>query len=876
MTPERWKQVEELFESALARAPGDRSAFLADACSGDASLRQQVETLIHSFEQAGSFIEAPAMKRALEQTLVDDPALSMSGRRVGSYKLVREIGRGGMGSVYLAVRADDEFQKRVAIKLIKRGMDTDYIVRRFRNERQILASLDHTNIARLLDGGTTDDGLPYFVMEYVEGLPLHHYCDTQKLSVNERLRLFRKVCSAVHFAHQNLIIHRDLKPGNILVTADGTPKLLDFGIAKILNPEIAAHTLDPTTAALRMMTPEYASPEQARGESASVVSDVYTLGVLLYELLTDHRPYRLSNRAPHELARIICEEEPDRPSVVVNLIEVFQPYGGEPVEITPETVARNRSTAPDQLRRQLSGSLDNIVLKALRKEPQRRYQSVEQLSEDISRHLEGLPVSAPSFYPQPARAELSTDETPTASRSLAVIPFKVLRVEEKADEFLGMAMADAIITKLSNIGRIMVRPTSAVLKYFDGEQNVLHAGYELGVGYVLDGRIQRAGERMRVTVQLVRVRDGASLWAEKFDESYTDIFALEDSISEQVAQALIPRLSGEERERLHRRETDNPEAYRAYLRGRFYWNKFTDESFAKAIEKFREAISLDPEYALAYVGVADYFNWAAIYGLAAPRDCFPQAKAAATRALELDDSLAEAHAALAFTRLCFDWNGDAAERSFARALELNPNDPNAHHWYSNLLCARGRLDEAVVEMRRAQELNPLSLMEKSMTGWICYQARRYEQAVEEINKALAMDHDFGNGHMILGCVYERMGLYDEAIRVLGKAVELMGGSTIPLWFLGHALAVSGRRDEALEIVARLQNPARDAYVSPYYFALIYAGLNERDEAFDWLEKAFEARDEWLIWLGTEPKLDDLRSDPRFADLLRRVGLAGDG
>jgi serine/threonine protein kinase/Tol biopolymer transport system component/tetratricopeptide (TPR) repeat protein len=875
MTPERWKKVEEVFEAALERSPEERRGYLAEVCAGDEALRGQVETLIASYEAAGSFIEAPAIAPDSARTLIDENSPAMVGRRVGSYKLVREIGRGGMGSVYLAVRADDEFQKRVAIKLIKRGMDTDFIIRRFRNERQILASLDHPYIARLLDGGTTEDGLPYFVMEYVEGQPIHFYCDAQRLSVQERLKLFVKVCSAVHYAHQNLIIHRDLKPSNIIVTSDGTPKLLDFGIAKILNPEISSQTLDPTTAALRLMTPEYASPEQVRGEGASVASDVYTLGVMLYELLTDHRPYRIRSHMPQDLVHIICEVEPERPSTAINQIEVIPLDGREPIEITPESVSRARNSTLEQLRRQLSGSLDNIVLKAMSKAPQRRYQTVEELSEDIKRYLDGQAVLAPNYFPPGAVSsqEIRTEEPSTASRSIAVLPFKVLRTEEKSDEFLGMGLTDAIITKLSNIHRIMVRPTSSVLKYFDGEHNVQAAGYELDVGFVLDGRVQRVGDRVRVTVQLVRVRDGTPLWATKFDENCSDIFAVEDSISEQVAQALMPRLTGAELELLHKRETEDANAYQAYLKGRYYWNKFSDEGFERALEHFKEAIRLDPDYAQAYVGIADYYNWVAIYGLRAPKDCFPQAKAAATQALELDDTLADAHAALGFTTLCYEWDGAAAEKHFRRALELNPHSAPAHHWYSNLLAATGRFEEAIAEMKRTQEINPLSLMDKSMTGWIFYQSRRYEAAVAELLNSLEMDREFGNSYMILGGVYERLGRYEDAEQMIRRAFEFMTGSVVPYWFLGHALAVAGRRQEALAIIERLRALSAERYVSPYYFALIYAGLEEREAALDWLERAYESRDEWLIWLGTEPKLDALREEPRFKALLSRVGLA---
>ena len=309
--------------------------------------------------------------------------------------MLREIGHGGMGQVYLAVRADDEYKKRVALKIVKRGMGTQNIVRRFRNERQILAGLDHPNIAKLLDGGTTEDGLPYFVMEYVEGKPITDYCDDRKLSTVERLKLFRQVCAAIQYAHQNLVVHRDIKPSNILVTDEGIPKLVDFGIAKLLNPDLSGLTLNPTATAMRLMTPEYASPEQVRGENITTASDVYSLGVVLYELLTGHRPYRVKNRLPHEILRIVCEGEPEKPSTAVSRVEeVSTRDGSHTITLTPEVVSRTREGEPEKLRRKLRGDLDNIVMMAMRKEPQRRYTTVNQLSEEVRRHLEGMPVVA--------------------------------------------------------------------------------------------------------------------------------------------------------------------------------------------------------------------------------------------------------------------------------------------------------------------------------------------------------------------------------------------------------------------------------------------------------------------------------------------------
>ncbi len=394
MTPERWQQVKDLLQGALELGSERRAEFLDRACVNDELLRVEVESLVASHEQMGAFINEPPLDCVADLVTHFDEK-SLEGKLIGPYKIVREIGRGGMGDVYLAVRADDEYRKRVAIKLVKRGMDTNNILRRFRNERQILASLDHPNTAKLLDGGTTQDGLPYFVMEYIEGVPINEYCDTHKLSTVERLKLFRIVCLAVHSAHQNLVVHRDIKPSNILITSGGVPKLLDFGIAKLLNPELSAETIDPTATSLRLMTPEYASPEQVRGETITTASDIYSLGVVLYELLTGHRPYRVKALLPQEMLRVICEEDPVKPSTAVSRVEEMTAVDGvSTLMLTPDTVSKTREGQPEKLRRRLVGDLDNIVLMAMRKEARRRYASVEQFSEDIRRHLEGLPVIA--------------------------------------------------------------------------------------------------------------------------------------------------------------------------------------------------------------------------------------------------------------------------------------------------------------------------------------------------------------------------------------------------------------------------------------------------------------------------------------------------
>jgi eukaryotic-like serine/threonine-protein kinase len=387
MLPERWNEVKDKLHAALQLEPAGRAAYLAEVGGADLDLQRELESLIAFHEQTGTdFLNVPLaqVNFALESQVAPDALL---GRRVGSYQIMGQIGVGGMGEVYRAFRADDEYKKQVAIKLVRAGQNSDFVVNRFKNERQILASLDHPNIARLLDGGTTENGVPYFVMELIEGHPIDEHCDAHKLPTTDRLKLFLQVCSAVQFAHQHLFIHRDIKPGNVLVTSDGVPKLLDFGIAKILEGSAVAAPFEPTLTMLRVLTPGYASPEQIKGEPVTTASDVYSLGVVLYELLAGHSPYRVASRTPHELSRAVCEFEPEKPSLAVRQTDAAQ-------HTTPARVSAMSDGSPEKLSRRLSGDLDNIVLMALRKEPQRRYASVEQFAEDIRRHLEIMPVLA--------------------------------------------------------------------------------------------------------------------------------------------------------------------------------------------------------------------------------------------------------------------------------------------------------------------------------------------------------------------------------------------------------------------------------------------------------------------------------------------------
>jgi serine/threonine protein kinase/tetratricopeptide (TPR) repeat protein len=900
MTPDQWEKIKEVVEAGLEHGGDARKRFVDEACADDPSLRSEIWELIASSEEAGSFMAESALDA--EMGLVsEDRDASLDGQRIGAYRNVRELGHGGMGTVYLAVRDDETYRKEVAVKLIKRGMDTEGIVRAFRTERQILATLDHPNIARLLDGGTTDDGRPYFVMDYVEGLPLDVYCDTHTLQIPERLKLFRIVCSAVHDAHQHGVIHRDLKPGNILVTPSGVPKLLDFGIAKVLNPELSPSTTGSTTT-VRPLTPAYASPEQARGEAVTPVSDVYSLGVLLYELLTGHRPYQLGH-TPQEFERVICEEEPQKPSTIISRIEEPRDGDSRRTTITPASVAKARGDQPEKLRHRLAGDLDNVVLTALRKEPGQRYTSVDQLSEDLQRYLEGLPILArkPTLVYRTTkligrnRATTFTaamglvlimalvavgfssrrlwDRTSGHVKSLAVLPFQPL-ANNARDESLEFGIADALISKLNHVGQLTVRSPDAVRKYGWRGKGVEFAARELGVDTLLVGQMGQTGDRIQLSVQLISAHDNRVLWTDAFDEQWDHILRVESAIATQVARALTLPVTTDERLRLAKFDTDNPAAYREYLLGRHFLRQRTPAAVNTGLQHFARATELDPRYALAHAGMADsYVALASIR--ATTSDAYRKAKESAVRSLELDPALPEALSALAMVHLYYEWNWVAAELAFKRALAFNPDDGTTHMRYALALPYFERFDEALAEIDRAREADPLSPLISSNVGKILHLARRYGEAIEEHRKALALDPNFWVGHNNLGLTLALTGAYDQAIAEFQRAIDL-GDSPEAKANRAYAYAMSGRSHEAKKILDELQARIPQVYSSPFDLAVAYTGLGDRDRAFSWLERAYQERVRPMPSLKINPLFDPLHSDLRFAALVERMRLFDTG
>jgi DNA-binding winged helix-turn-helix (wHTH) protein/tetratricopeptide (TPR) repeat protein len=485
-------------------------------------------------------------------------------------------------------------------------------------------------------------------------------------------------------------------------------------------------------------------------------------------------------------------------------------------------------------------------------------------------YIETIPKCGYRFV---APVEEITDEDATGPtiRSIAVLPFKLLGVGS-GEEYLGVGMADALITKLSNLKRVMVRPTSAVLRQSGHGSDIVAAGVSLCVDAVLDGCIQHAGDNIRVTVQFVSVSSGAPLWAEQFDQKFTDIFSLQDSISEQLARTLLIKLTADEQKRLRKHGTESLEAYQAYLKGRYYWNKVDPQTHLKALEYFVEAIRLDADFALAYAGAAEVYNWASIFGLIAPREAFAKSKEASMRALEIDDTLAEAHAALAFALMCYDWDWRAAERGFMLAIGLNPNYLIAHEWYGLYLAFTGRFDEAVAEINRTLEDDPLSLSSNRLLALLFLFARQYDHCIEQSLRTLEMYPHYPSPIYYLGEAYCQKGIPEKAIELYKGALDRPEGKPL-IWALGHAYARAGRRHEAYAVLDELRALSNRGYISPYHAMLIHVGLGEFDEAFACLDEAYCYHDPWLIWLQADPRVDVLRPDPRFNGLLQRIGLA---
>ncbi|MBS1850282.1 MAG: protein kinase [Acidobacteria bacterium] len=821
MNPQQWAQVKEAFQAALELPAEQRSAYLDGFCTAEPALRGEVESLLRHYQEADGMLDTPAdLGEALTAEEGPDPWL---GQKIGPYQAVSKVGEGGMGAVYRAVRVDDHYLKHVAIKLVRSGFATGLYLRRFKNERQIMASLEHPNIARLLDGGATETGLPYLVMEYIEGQPIDEYCDTHRLNLQERLQLFVQVCSAVQYAHQNLIIHRDLKPGNILVTADGTPKLLDFGIAKLLAPELFFQTVDPGVTGQRAMTPEYASPEQVMGEAITTASDVYTLGVILYRLLTGHPPYHLRHLSPLEIARLISDSAPEKPSSVV-LKSVEIPHGeGEVLRLTPDSVSSTREGRPALLRRRLAGDLDNIVLKAMRKDPARRYASAEQLAEDIRRYLDGMPVQArpDTFFYRSGKFILrhKTGMAAVAVILLTLMGGVALAARQAHLAEVQRARAEARFNDVRKLARKLLFDVHDSIQYLPGAMPARKVIVENALEYLDSLAKESSGD---ISIQ----RELATAYLKVGDVQGRD---LRSNLGDTAGALASYRKALAIRSRLAEANPNSPEAMSDLAEGHDRLGEILSKvgDYEEALTHAQEAVDIRQRLAAAAPSDKD-----ALLNLAVAYDGLGNVQADRG---ELDRSLVSARKSLPIFESLLQ--RDPQNKLYRRSVSL------AHKKLGGIAEATGKLELALQEYQRSLHMDQQLVAENpndglyrrglsisySNIGDVLFKTGRYGEALRQYHQAVAIDDalsaadaqdDWARKYLVYN--YLRLGdaqlkvqdaagaqsTYEKCLRVAKARVTADASNAGALADLAEAYARLGTLHLSEGMKAELPAPAR--------------------------------------------------------------------
>ena len=789
--------------------------------------------------------------------------------RLGPYEIVAPLGAGGMGEVYRA--RDTRLGREVAVKVLPEPLtgNSDRLAR-FEREARAVAALSHPNILAIHDYGT-HESVTYAVMELLEGETLGGRLARGRLPWREAIEVGAAIADGLAAAHAKGIVHRDLKPENLFVTTDGRVKILDFGLARMAPPPSGqsqtAH-YDPveTQAGTVMGTVGYMSPEQVRGQPADATSDLFSFGCVLYEMVTGRRAFQRETAA--ETMTAILHDEP------VDLTNSGEQVPLELGRIIRHCLAKTpgqRLQSAGELARALRATASDPALHRLatarRFTPRPRFAIVAALL---------IGACSASAYLLATRGNRPDDskraEQASAIKSVAILPFVNVGDDPKT-EHLSEGIPDTVIHRLSalRVPDLKVQSLLSVARYKGRKPDLEEVRHQLGVGTVITGRVQQQGDRIVVSVALTDVRDGSEIWGDAYDGKLDAVLALQDKIARDITAHLRLRLTGEEERRLAKRDTDNPEAYQLYLKGRYFWNKRSREGLEKAIEYFGKAIDADPTYALAYAGLADAYAVFPDNTDTRPSDSFPKAKAAATKALEIDNQLAEPHATLALIITVGEWNWSEGESRFKRAIELDPNYATARKWYGQYLTAMGRFDEAQVQYQRAQELAPLSLMINVTAGYGEFYARRYDEAIGHYRKTLEMDPAFWVAHVLLGqaCIEKKM--YEEALAEFEAVRQFAPGHLHPLSLTGRAYALMGRQAEARKVIAELRSLER--YVPPCRVAVVFASLGDNGQALDWLEMAYEGRCSLLRDINVEPAFKDLHSEPRYIALLQRMGLA---
>ncbi len=808
-----------------------------------------------------------------------------------------------MGEVYRA--HDTTLDRLVALKILPQDLaSNENRMRRFTQEAKAAAALNHPNIAHVYEI-SEHAGVQFIAMEYVDGVTLRQAIHREQPGISKLLRYLQQVAEGLTKAHAAGIVHRDLKPDNVMITRDGYAKILDFGLAKLIEPMTAQRVASPeetTRALLRrplstpgvaMGTVGYMSPEQAQGYDVDHRSDIFSFGCLLYEAATGKRAFESEStidtlhKIVHMPARLVRDVNPTAPADVTRIVrrclakdpdERYQSIREAAIELRDirrelEGAAEAETTIPPALAGASVTSPPTDVTTKGETPASTSPSSAEYIFAGIKNHklAASIALTAIILGTIALAAYLYARSTAVAIDSIAVLPF-VNQNRDPDTDYLSDGLTESITNSLSQLSNLRVIPSPSVARYKTPEMDAIKAGKDLGVRAIVTGRILQRGDNLTLNVALIDVRDNKQLWGDQYNRKVADALNVQQEISLEISERLRSRLTGEEQKQLKKRDTSNPEAFQAYMRGRYYWNKRTAQNIQKAMEQFQQAADKDPNYALAYVGLADCLVTLIEYAGASTSDTVPKSIALAERALQLDPTLGEAHASLGWCYGAGLWQWERAEGEFKRAIELSPNYPTAHQWYSLMLRDLGRSDEAMIEIKRAQELDPLSLIigQNVAQSYLVFEGDRI-RALEEAKKILDLDPNYPRGLEALGWIYLKEGRNSEAVDTLQKAVAA-GGDRRILGTLGYTLALSGRRAEALSVLKQVQAKYERNEALGKDVAGIYAGLADTDQVFVWLEKDFQARAGPLSRIKWELPFESVRSDPRYADLLRRMGL----
>jgi eukaryotic-like serine/threonine-protein kinase len=898
-----WENLKEIFHAAAALPMHQRANYLDRVCDGDLSLRQAVESLLKSHEETGNFVDAPAYQAAADM-LVDGIEFK-AGQTLAHYKILSLLGEGGMGRVYLA--EDTKLHRKVSLKFLSINVTQDHErLRRFEQEARAASALNHPNIITIYEIGE-EDGHQFIATEFIEGQTLRERLRSP-LDLNEALEIATQAASALVAAHRVNIVHRDIKPENIMIRKeDGLVKVLDFGLAKITVPRRAM--IDPeadtqlrnTAPGVVMGTVAYMSPEQARGDTVDERTDIWSLGVVLYEMVAGCSPFvagtsneivsailskqtapplaRYANSVPERLEEIVEK------SLTKNKDERYQTSKDLLIDLkrlqqTLQLKAiSERSASPDKFG--VSPLSESDKLKFVEQSSTSLTQpasNAEYLVNQVKNHKRKVVVAATVlllifvsvfFYVWRLRQTDANAQSPISS--IAVLPF-VNASGDPESEYLSDGITDSLINSLSQLPNMKVMSRNSVFRFKGKETDAQAAGQALGVSAVLTGRLLQRGDNLSISVELVDAHDNSHLWGGQYDRKLSDVLSMQAQMAREISERLRLRLAGEDKKRLAKHYTENNEAYQLYLRGRFYWNKRTREAYKKAIEFFNQAIEQDPNYALAYSGLADCYTQGD-YPLL-PKERLPLAKQSALKAIELDNTLAEPHISLGRIKQIYDWDGEGAEKELKLAIELNPNSSLAHMRYAEFFTLHSRHEEAISEGKKAVALDAVSPLMYWMLGFQFYWARRYDEAMDQDHKTLELDPNFIRSYYQIGMSYEQKGMYEQAFEWYSKGANL-DGRTSEIMALKEAYDAAGIKGyQRKKLNLQMANAEQDlSRQSLYNVAVLYAQLGEKEKSLEWLQKAFEERPYGVMFLKIDPAFDKMRSDPRFQDLMKRVGLA---